>query len=853
MKLTRKSLPVLGRYAGATLAGLVLAAPAIAQDTIEEVVVYAQRRAQNIMEVPVAVTAISGTQIEASGIKDMFDLQQNVPGLIVGQSQTATTSNFAIRGIGSTSNNFGVESSVGLYVDGVYRSRQSSVINELVDVEAVEVLRGPQGTLFGKNTPAGAIQIRTVAPSTDSVDAFFEATAGDFGLGRISGATNIPLSDTMAFRGTIFVSQRDGYVDDDNFGSDFHNDRDRKGVRLQLGYEPSDTFNMRVIADYSEISEVCCVALTRVDGLYSRASLAGMPVNGSDAVLVGLGGSVYTDYPYPQPFLDALAPLPGSVVTGAGFDQFRTSYDIAPLSENEDRGLSLEFNKTFNNGMVLTSVSAFRSFDTFDLIDGDFTNVPIFARTNDAAQSSFSQEFRLSGELDNGANWVGGAYYFGQEIKSFTSTDALGQFNNYVLATNSDLAALVGGVAQVVAGSGGLLPPPSNPYNDGTFARNDFKQDQDGYAVFGQIDFPLGDNFELTVGARYTDETKKVTGMFTDSSTGPAPDLVAIQTALVAASMGQPFNPLVLLPVLQPNQDWGNYLLVELSPRPDVNDKLEDDRTTGTVKLSWLPTDSSMFYASFATGFKSGGTNTDRIDTIFNPVFTAEESESIELGFKGDLGPVRVTAALFKTDFDDFQANTFTGTGFNLQNAGSVETQGVEVEFAWPVTDNFQLEGYYAHNEAEYKEFRGGTCWDTTPFHTGVPDPAPPGLGPESCDRTGNPVPYNPEDRAFIAGTFDFPIGNNNAFFRAEYTYASEQFTDGDLDPLTEQEAFGLLNLRVGMDIESWNSTVTLWGRNVTDERWYSGSFDVPIQLGRMNSYPSEPSTYGLTFRMNFE
>ena len=189
MKPIGTSILNLGRVVALPLVGLAMATTAVAQDAqegtsfLEEIIVTSKVRGeQNVMDVPVAITAITGLQIEASGIKDMFDLQQNVPGLIVSRSQTATTSNFSVRGIGSTSNNFGVESSVGLYVDGVYRSRQSSMINELVDVEAVEVLRGPQGTLFGKNTAAGAINIRTVAPSTDSANAFMELTAGDLNV-----------------------------------------------------------------------------------------------------------------------------------------------------------------------------------------------------------------------------------------------------------------------------------------------------------------------------------------------------------------------------------------------------------------------------------------------------------------------------------------------------------------------------------------------------------------------------------------------------------------------------------------------------------------------------------------------
>jgi outer membrane receptor protein involved in Fe transport len=287
--------------------------------------------------------------------------------------------------------------------------------------------------------------------------------------------------------------------------------------------------------------------------------------------------------------------------------------------------------------------------------------------------------------------------------------------------------------------------------------------------------------------------------------------------------------------------------LTELSPRPDVNTQVSDDQTTGTAKLTWFASDQTMFYASYSTGFKSGGTNTDRIDPTFSTIFGPEKSTSMELGFKGDLGPVRMSVALFQTDFDDFQANSFTGTGFNLQNAGDVEIEGVEIEALWRPWDSFEVQAFYAHNDGEFKTFTSGTCWGTTPFHLNVPPDAAP------CDRSGDPLPYNPEDRAFIAATKDFALGNNNLWFRAEWSYASDQFTDGDIDPLTKQDSYSLINLRLGLDIDSWNSTLPLWGRNVTDERWYHGSFDAPIQLGRMNSYPSEPSTYGITFQMNFD
>ena len=338
-------------------AGLVVSPVAVAQEqpqAIEEILVTVQRREQSIMDVPVAVSAITGAEIQAAGIKDVFDLQQNVVGLIIGQSQTSTSTNFSIRGIGSTSNNFGVESSVVLYVDGVYRSRQSSLINDLADLEMVEVARGPQGTLFGKNTASGAIIMRTVRPSQDR-DAYVEVTAGDRGLIRFGAASNFSLGDNAAMRATLFGSQRDGYVDDAERGKDFYNDRDRWGARLQFAFnEPGDDFNARIIADYSEIDETCCVAVARVDGLVSQSSLAtGIPAFGSDSAVAALGGTIFTDFPYPP----GLFPPQLDVRQGVGFDDYVVAYDSVPNSTNEDAGLSAEFNWAIGDSATFTSIA----------------------------------------------------------------------------------------------------------------------------------------------------------------------------------------------------------------------------------------------------------------------------------------------------------------------------------------------------------------------------------------------------------------------------------------------------------------------------------------------------------------
>ena len=743
------------------------------------------------------------------------------------------------------------------------------MINDLIDIETVNVLRGPQGTLFGKNTASGAISIYSVRPTQDR-NSFVDLTVGNYGLAKLSAAANFALTDNVAMRATVFGTKRDGYVEDIYLGEDALNDRDRTGIRLQLaGGELSDDFNWRLIGDYAEIDEVCCATITRVDSIYYKGSLGGAPRVGSDAAIVSLGGTAFATYDYPQPFIDAFGPN-ARIIQGSDFGDFQTALTELPQSTNQDGGLAFDFNKTFSNGMTLTSISGYRSFDTYDSADIDFADADLIHRTNNAEQSSFSQEFHLKGEFGEGSAWVAGVYYFTQSLDSQTTTSAGPTMNSYIYALNPALEAAVNGVNGVYAALQGsplepFVSPGTIPFPDGAYALDDVTQDHTSYAAFAQVDLALGDKFALTLGARYTDESKDFSAEYTQTANGPPPDLVAIATTLGAASMGD-FSGVIagnLIPISEPNVAWGSYLFDPFAPRSDLVESIDDSQSTGTAKLSFFPGDSTMLYASYSTGYKAGGTNTDRINQSFDQVFDAETSTSAELGLKGQYGHVQVVATVYQTDFEDFQANSFTGTGFNLQNAGDLSIEGVELEVTWRPWRSTEFQAFYTHNEGTYDLFENGTAWDTWVIQEGLfmnPPQGDPGCGdlslplPESCPRTGDPLAYNPEDRAFVAWTQDIALAaNTNAFLRLEYTYASSQFTDGDLDPFSEQDDVSMLNARIGLNWDKYNTTVTLWGRNITDERWYHGSFDVPVANDKMLSYPSEPATWGLTLRMNFD
>ena len=314
------------------------------------------------------------------------------------------------------------------------------------------------------------------------------------------------------------------------------------------------------------------------------------------------------------------------------------------------------------------------------------------------------------------------------------------------------------------------------------------------------------------------------------------------------------FDPQALAPTWQPG--WGTYLFAPLGPRPDIVTNLEDDQFTGTAKLTWYASDSAMFYASYGTGYKSGGTNTDRINPLFSVLFNAETSATAEIGFKADFPDqnLRLNVAVYDTQVDDLQANSFTGTGFNVQNAGKADTSGWEIETWWNPTESLSLQAFWVRSDANYEDFLLGTCQDAFVFHNGVADPGSGGdIDANICDRSGGRLAYNPEDTFFFAFTQDFQLsGSTSAYLRGEYSHYSETTTDGDLDPFTLLDSFSLVNARIGIRFENMNSELTFWGRNLTDERYYAGSFDGPVQSGRVNSYPAEPRTWGATFRMEF-
>lgn len=792
--------------------------PAYAQQTvIEEIIVTAQKREQSAQDVPIAISAFGQDFIDEAGVDDVFELQFFVPGLTVYNNQSAAQTNFNIRGVGTAGNSLSLESSVGIYVDGVYRSRQSSGIGDLVDLERVEVLKGPQGTLFGKNTASGAVQFLTAKPNLDAFEGTLELQAGNEDYRNVKGAISIPVVEgRSAFRFSGGWTERDGYVRNVATGTDL-NERDRYNLRGQFLFDNGNDLSVRVIADYSELDEQCCAASNIFDG--PGDTTAGFLAAGG--AIPPTGNLPGASFILPLDLVAQLTGFTGSpVVLANDFDDRRVSQDIDPFAEVEESGLSVEVNWDLNETTTFTSITAYRSYESDDFVDADFNALDILSASGGTTdQDTFSQEFRLNGIWGDRLTYVAGLYYFDQELERET-TLRLGSVANLLLTGGLPTSALVGGagVCPLIGISDDVCNGPAFPGGEGS--DNFSTQDQTSWAVFAQADYQLTDDLTLTLGLRYLDEEKDLNVRFTET----------IFTPIFNA-----FTPLA------PNV-------------PDVPDVTFDDtEVTGTAKLSYYWNDDTMTYISYGRGYKSGGTNIDRISPATGAplLFDPETSDSIEVGLKTQFldKRVRLNLAVHQTDFDDFQANTFVGTGFVLQNAGEIQSRGFELDVLALVNSWLSLAAGTAYVDAEYDSFVGGSCI-RTPFGA-TPDQGQPNF-PTVCDASGNTVGGTPEWTYYGSVIAERPLGDGTLFGRLDVNWRDDNPAGTDNDPNKEGDSYTLTNLRLGYRFAEDRYEVTAWAKNLLDEDYQDGGFNSVIREGSLSAYHTEPRTYGVTFRANF-
>ena len=803
----------------AVLVALALsAAPVTAQETeqtqesgrsIETIVVTAQKRVQNLQDVPIVVTAISEQLLQDTGVKDIKDLTLLTPGLIVTSTSNESSTTARIRGIGTVGDNPGLESSVGVVIDGVYRPRNGVSFGDLGELERIEVLKGPQGTLFGKNTSAGVINVVTRKPTFD-FESDIELTAGNFGALEGSASLNGPIAgETVAGRIFVAARERDGYLDvtrgagPRTEAEDF--DRSFYTARGQLLIKPSEAFDLRLVADYTEREENCCAA--------PQAVLT--PVTGVLTVLNAIS--------------------PGSFANPA--DPFeRLAFSNRDTTQNvEDKGLSAEFNWDFD-AATLTSVTAWRDWDIASSQDADFTTVDILYReangNNGNEFEQLSQEFRLAGETDR-LNWLVGAFYADEDLTSRNQLIYGNHFRTYYNALLQNALA--------------PFPASAWPANLGT--QDAYEQQSKTWALFTNNSVRITEALELTLGVRYTDESKDLDTHYFNQHGGVGCSILRNTPAFLASPAAPTIFGIGCATYADPI--FNNLTTAQT---------IDENEWSGTAKLAYRFTEEFMAYASYARGYKASGFNLDRERTgnsALNPgapggvaadtntSFDKELVDSYEVGVKTQWAEntLLLNGAVFYQDYEDFQLNTFTGIQFVVTSLPQVVSQGVDVDMVWYTPlEQLSLQGGVTYAETTIEDFGAAAAF----------------FRPE---RESDTLSFAPEWSGSLAATFEQPVGAN-LLFRANVgaKYTSEYNTGSNLDPRKIQDAYTLVNARLGFGAADEVWMVEAWAQNLTDEEYYQVAFDATLQGSSAGATPTStidaflgaPRTYGLTARFKF-
>ncbi|GAB3094637.1 TonB-dependent receptor [Aestuariicella hydrocarbonica] len=811
----------------AMVSGL-MGANVFAQDntafTLEEIVVYAQKREQTMLEVPVSVSSYSTEALDRAQVRDVGDLQQVSPSLSVNASSGGSESIFAIRGIGTAGNNAGLEQSVGVFIDGVYRGRPGSALSDYVDVEGIEVLKGPQGTLFGRNTSAGVISVRTAQPSYEAA-AGVDVSAGDEGYFQTKTfATGALVDDVLAYRVAASYQQKDGYIHDVSLGEDY-NDRDRYSLRGQLLWDIDESMTLRVIADYSESEEWCCAGVPVFQG----------PTGGVIAALGGttLAGESGTYGGAPGTYVDSFK---RKTVTHSGVE-----------NDMEDWGLSGEFNWEFAHTQ-LTVIGAYRQFEDRAFNDADATGIALLNQEKSQQIDEQSLEIRLASTGAQTVDWMGGFYYFNQDI-DYQHPLYFGEDTRAYYDTLLNGAAGLPLVSVIEAGLG-MAPGTLMSSEDYTSTETDYNSES--AALFGQATWNVTEKLGLTLGLRYSREEK--TGDYHWDGQHPYGDLsgAAINTGLVNAltpSFGATIAnayAAALTPVAQGLQ-FG-------SPYDDFSSTYDDDNLSGTVSVNYLWSDEFSTYARFAQGYKSGGLNMDRTAGGASggnrtpnpdaPLFDPEQVTSFEVGVKSRLmnGMLQLNATLFYQTLEDFQANSFDGIAFVVRNAAEVEGKGLELDYIFQPSEHWLFTGGLVLQDIEYSDYPDGSATQTQKDN-----------GFATQNLSGEPVVFTSDINYSGAISYTTDVASALQFTAAtSYSYRSEYFTAQDNDPISEQDDYWLFNLSVGLGAQDQSWGVELWSKNVTDEEVYNIVYDAFSQANTYNAWVNEGRTFGLTGRLRF-
>jgi len=843
-----------------TLLALSIAIPAAAQ-LDDEIIVTATKRVTTLQETPVAVSVTGADVIEKAQILDIQDLQSVVPSLRVNQLQTSQNTNFVIRGFGNGANNAGIEPSVGVFIDGVYRSRSAAQIGDLPKLDRVEVLKGPQSTLFGKNASAGVISVVTAAPSFET-EGYIEAGIGNYDQRILKGYYTSGITDDLAVSIGAGINKRDGFYE--NVGidgvSDF-NDRNRFSVRGQALYEPTDALSLRVIADYSSINEICC-GVTNIQN------------QGAALAIAALGGQFADDT---DPFA------------------YETFFNRDSENEVDDFGFSVHVDADLGKA-TLTSISAYRNNrSNFDQ-DADFNTLRLLNSVNqDQTIDTITQELRLTSNGGEQFDWMIGGYYFTEDIEQIGGLEFGDQLQPYI----NVLLQQATGLPNLLNTFEGLYgAAPGTFLGGGTQTREAFTQDNEAYSLFGTLDFHVSDRLTATVGLNYTEDKKRIESNVTNGDIFSSIDLVndptvfgitapqvffgQIFTANTAAFAPGGLAPtpqnIAFVESLAPGtsaavQAGANALIAGVQttqfqpqfvnfPNSVESGRSNDDQLTYTARLAYEVNDIFNVYASYSTGFKATSWNLSRDSRPFlsdqaaagllqnNQVFRTrfagpEDAEVIEFGVKARFERGYLNLAAFDQILEGFQSNVFLGTGFTLLNAGQQSTLGFEFDGAYSPIDPLTLTFAGTILDPKYDEFTA----EQGASIGGVP-----------TDLSGENVAGVSEVSLSVGATYNHDFANGmSGFLRGDFQYESAvQIVDGiptatttagtTFDVEREVKTF---NAAAGIDFAN-GLALNVYARNLFNDEYFLSVFPGVAQAGVINAYPNQPRTYGASLRYSF-
>jgi outer membrane receptor protein involved in Fe transport len=842
--------------------------------TGNQIVVTATKREKTLQDVPVAVTVTTEDTIERGQIRDLKDLQTVVPSLVVGQRQSSAQTNFFIRGFGNGANNVGIEPSVGVFVDNVFRSRTAAQIMDLPDVQRIEVLRGPQSTLFGKNASAGVISITTLTPSFDFAGSG-ELTYGNYNAVVGKAYVTGPLTKDLAASFAAGFNRRDGFYRDAGTGHRT-NERNRWFARGQLFYDPGTDITIRLIGDYSHVNENCCAVVN----LQSSAATA---------ALMAIGGNVND---------------PADKFDDVVYD------NVDSRNRIKDYGGSGQIDWDLH-GAKLTSITAYRGNRSINTQDPDFTSAdlvnPYGQNTN---VGTFTQELRLTTRLADRIDVLLGGFFINEEIHQTGQVKYGTQFRPYA---NLLIQGATGGALNVptLEATFGALEGNPAKYIGQFFAPGqgfdeDYSLHSQATSLFGQFDIAITRGLTLTLGGNWTNDRKR---FYTDvassdvfsninfnapqyapfrnqllyggalaqtigtalglgrpattaeigafaGANGPAYAAISAgATAYANANMNNPAaNPLNALDALQFLPPFQNV------PNPVEPGRTHDSKFTYTLRLAYNLNDHLNIYATYATGFKASSINLsrdsrptmeDRLALIqqglavnnltYGSRFAGpENARVIEAGLKANLGWASANLAVFDEEIKGFQSNIFNGVGFFLANAGNERVRGAEFESVIKPVRNLILNFGVTYLQPKYISFVASSVGDlsgTTP--AGIPK-------------------WN----VLLGAEYEYPVGNGRIVPRVSYLFQSDtQLVEGlpgfrDIGAaITAAQPFRreLNDLTASLGWEMNNGiSVEVWGRNLLNDRNIETIFDSVAQPHAVSGYPNDPRTYGVTGRFKW-